>query len=159
MKSSEASEILQLLVAGFHRESLEPATIELWLELITPYDAEAAVKVALSWIKTQDRFPTINQFRHAYHSQLSSQRIRSIDAPVSTNAMGVPTKDMPGWVVRWRRSREAVPVDRDGRFLVEKGDMRVFPEQIADGPKYHDDPRYTLAEADEIGIMPEDAWA
>lgn len=155
MERDEAALILGRLAAGFHRETMEAETVELWLEVIDPFDFEVAWGVADRWVKTMDSFPTINQFRHACRSM-----VKTAEEPrVPVDRWGMPTDGKPPWVIRWQKAREAVPVDRFGNYLCDKGDMRVFPEQIVDGPKYHDDPRYTLAEADEFGIMPEDAWA
>ncbi len=146
MKESEALEIMRMLAAGFHRESIEPETTQIWVELILPYDAEVATKLALSWVRTSDTFPTINQFRHAYHGEMKrSKPIVIHDQQVKLDRLGLPVTDCPEWVQRYKLARAA-------------GDMRVFPEQIADGPKWHDDPIYTLAEAEEIGIMPDDAY-
>lgn len=145
MKTSEAGEIVQILAAAFHRESIEPETVALWVEMLEPWNAEVASKVALSWIKAADQFPTINQFRHAYLGEMKRSKPIDLTEAVEVSRFGLPVKDQPEFVRRWQRARAA-------------GDMRVFPEQIVDGPKWHDDPRYTLAEADEIGIMPDDAY-
>ena len=78
---------------------------------------------------------------------------------MALSELGLPMATAPEWVRRWERARKQPGRTRhavdDHRLLVSKADWRVFPEQIVDGPKYQDDPRYTLAEADEIGVMPE----
>lgn len=143
MKESEAADIVRILTAGFHRESLDPETIQLWVEVMLPWDAEVATKLSLHWVKNSDTFPTLNQFRRAYLGEMLYKKDESPAVPV--DAFGLPTVNLPDWVKRWKMARAA-------------DDMRVFPEQIADGPKWHDDPRYTLAEADEIGVMPDNEY-
>lgn len=157
MKTSEANEILNILLAAFHRETMEQPTIDLWVEILEPYDAEVATKVALRWATGEDRFPTINQFRHFYRAAkgVLSQNHNPV---VATDQYGLPVAGAPEWVGRWKRARAEGAAIEDLKKRLAQGDWRVFPEQIVDGPKYHDDPRYTLAEADEIGIMPETAW-
>lgn len=162
MKSSEASQILEMLVSAFHRETLETGTVELWLDILDPLDAEISTKVTIDWVKSQDRFPTIAQFRHAYHSERARVLSEERGRPVSLDEFGLPL-NCPDWVQRWKASRRAAmgkdgrpDRDRQGKLL---GDWRVFPEQMVDdGPKVTDDPRYSKEEAERLGLMPEDAW-
>lgn len=143
MKLDEAGQILRLLTAGFHRETLEQETIDLWVAVLEPMDAEAATQAALRWVHSADQFPTINQFRHAYRGALPSKTQTVQEVPL--NAFGLPQEGQPEWVRRWVKARA-------------NGDMRVFPEQLVTGPMFHDDPRYA-ADASDVELMPEDAWA
>lgn len=158
MKESEAAEILRVLAAGFHRESIEPETIQLWVEVIAPMDAEMAFDVAMKWIKNQDSFPSISQFRHAYHSARRSADPHRLSAAYEVPAdLGLSTPTTPSWVMRWLNRYRAVSAVGGPRERAKFDDWRVFPEQVTDG-NLRDDPRYSRAEAEELGLMPEDAW-
>lgn len=158
MKSEEATQVLGILAAGFHRETMEEATVDLWLEIIEPMDATLATKIALGWVKNQDRFPTISQFRHAYHSERRSvDREEGPRALVAIEEVGTGRKT-PEWVQRWSRKNRHNCHFEDPRVRAAKGDWRLFPEQIAGEVVYRDDPRFTTGEAAELGMMPDDAW-
>lgn len=159
MKESEAIEVLRLLAAGFHRESIEPETMQLWVEVILPMDAALATAVAMGWIKNQDRFPTISQFRHGYHVER-----RRVGEPELSAAHDVPAdldlgkSECPQWVKRWLRRFKVVSALDDPVRRAQFEDWRVFPEQIVGETRYLDDPRFTRSEAEKLGLMPEDAW-
>lgn len=159
MKTEEAATILTMFTSAFHRESLEQGTVDMWIEILEPMDAEIATGVAMKWIKNQDGFPTISQFRHAYHSERRAADPHRLSAAYEVPAdLGLDTPTTPSWVGRWLNRYRVVsalpgPVER-ARFE----DWRVFPEQIAGETRFQDDPRFTRAEAEELGIMPEDAW-
>jgi hypothetical protein len=159
VKSDEAAQVLSLLTAGFHRESLEEATIELWLEVIEPQDAALATKVALDWIKNEDRFPTVSQFRHAYHVARRQADPHELSAAHDVPAdLGLGGSECPQWVMRWLRRFKVVSAIADPDRRAQFEDWRVFPEQIVGETRYVDDPRFTRAEAEALGVMPEDAW-
>lgn len=147
MKENEATDVVRLLAAGFHRENLEPETVILWTELLEPIDAQVATDVALEWVKQEDRFPSISQFRHACHLKAKRDKPPELSAAIATDDRGLPLMTArPEWVMRWTRARAA-------------GDMRVFEEQIFEGRRYADEPRYSREGAEAIGLMPDDAWA
>lgn len=158
MKESEAAEIIRLLAAAFHRESIEPETMQLWVEVILPYDAGIATGVALAWVKNADQFPSISQFRHAYFGE------KRRSEPELSAAHEVPAdwdlgkSSCPLWVLRWLRRAKVIDALPGPRERAAFEDWRVFPEQIVGDAKYPDDPRYTTGEAEELGLMPEDAW-
>lgn len=162
MKLEEAGQILGILTAGFHRETLEQGTIDLWMDILEPMDAELATKIAMGWVKNQDRFPTISQFRHAYHGERRGLERPALSAAHAATALvEMAGNTLPTWVQRWLRRYRVVSKIREesGPEAVAKfHDWRVFPEQIAGTTRFSDDPRFTVAEAERLGLMPEDAW-
>jgi hypothetical protein len=159
MKESEALEIIRLLGAGFHREAIEPETIQLWVEVISPMDAALATDVAMGWIKNQDRFPSISQFRHAYHVERRRVGQPELSAAHEVDeVLDLDKNTLPTWVTRWLRRFKVVNALPGPRERAAFEDWRVFPEQIAGEMVYRGDPRFTTAEAEALGVMPEDAW-
>lgn len=157
MKTSEAHAILNLLAAGFHRENLPPDSVDLWVSVLEPMDADEASRVALAWATGEDRFPSINQFKHAYRLEKGALA-QNHNPVVATDEFGLPVAGCPEWVERWKQARRAALASGDTLAAqLERGDWRVFPEQVVDA-KYHDDPRYTSAEVKAIGAMPETEW-
>jgi hypothetical protein len=65
---------------------------------------------------------------------------------------------LPTWVTRWLRRFKVVNALPGPRERAAFEDWRVFPEQIAGEMVYRGDPRFTTAEAEALGVMPEDAW-
>ena len=159
MDSKDAAIILGRMTSGFHRETMEAETVDLWLEILEPYDFEIAWRVADGWVKNQDKFPTISQFRHAYHVERRQGDPHELSAAHETPAdLGLSESGCPQWVQRWLRRFKVVSEIENPRERARFKDWRVFPEQIVGESKYTDDPRYTTSEAAELGLMPEDAW-
>jgi len=159
MREHEALEVVRLLAAGFHRESIEPETMQLWVEVILPMDAEQATLVAMGWIKNEDKFPSISQFRHAYHLERRRADSQELSAAHAVpEDLGLSGAGCPRWVQRWLVRFRVLNAMEDWRERAAFHDWRVFPEQVVGESKYPDDPRYTRAEAEALGVMPDDAW-
>lgn len=118
MNPQDAGRVVTLLVSKFHRDALEPESqISFAKDVALLAEYEVAVVAADELGRTQDRFPTIREFRDHYHSVL---RRRAGERAETHGLPEVKYGEIPEWVHVWwwaRHDREPI-------------ETRSFPQQL-----------------------------
>lgn len=109
MNEHDATRVLAILNAGFPFDALEPESVALYRsEIALLADADVATKAAHRIVRGQDRFPSMREFRHAYHVELTYTREERPQLPEPRLA-----KEPPEWVSVWWWARHAADEKRD----------------------------------------------
>lgn len=117
MTKEQALQLVALLNAGFPREALEEATIDLYAsEIALLHDPSIGLEAAQITVRQGERFPAVSEFRATYRSVSESRRADVRALPEAAR----PT-DVPEWVKVWWWLRHA------------KHDERMVPQQDEHG--------------------------
>lgn len=135
MTSQQAAAVVAVLNAGFPRESMEPASIALYVsEIALLVDGQAGIEAARLTVRQAERFPTIKEFRQTYRSVAEARRAEVPALPEEPRFTVVPE-----WVSVWFWARRV------------KGEKRMFPQQDEHGMV----PSVSLADYERL----RDEWA
>lgn len=126
MNQEAAAVVVATLASGFHMETLEPETVDLWTaELVTLEDFEIAYSVARGLVRNTGRFPSLKLFREAYMAEsrhAADERARAKGLPEPSRANTIPE-----WVKVWSWMR----ANGDFRALPQQGEHVAKADQIS----------------------------
>jgi hypothetical protein len=105
MTRDEAEQVFSLLKAGFPTTRLEAATVNLWINQLTAYDAEVASFTALHVVKTGMAFPAMSTFREAYRRERERRQV----APPEPEPQEPPTWVWVWYWLRAQKDRRSLP--------------------------------------------------
>lgn len=112
MTREQAVRVVAFLNAAFPRDTLEEATVDLYLDELEGWDdADAAFEAARLTVRQGSRFPSLSELRLAYR-----QRVAAVRAAVP--ALPEARHEVPEWVRVWSwargRGREARSFPQQG---------------------------------------------